>query len=339
MIPSLALLLDALSLVGIVAYLISLLVALLPSPCGSAAERAHELRRRLFLPLVGAILVVALGFWPAIRSYFGGSPDHCAVSLHHPHLCWVHGTGAGGQVHDWVVIIILAVLAGISLWQLIHWSQALGRLKLLEMIAEPARERDVRARLAAEGLAWPGDIQVVAIGLPVCFMFGVLRPRLVISRMILDELSASDLAAMTAHELAHLKRRDNLWRLLGQLAILAHLPGLGQRAFHHWGQAAEMACDEAAADHLGSPVPIAEALVRFQRLINRCNTASEPPLRFGVAFADSGSLEARVHQLMAPPQSKSSLFRHWPWGLAILALWQIDSLHHVLESLLAVLHV
>lgn len=332
------LLLDALSLVCVVAFLLSGLVAILPGPTGDARTRAREARRRLFLPLAGAVTAVGLGFWPTMRAALGGPQDHCLIMpSHHPHLCWIHPRAGEGTAHDAIVLLILATLGGLVMWQAYRWAQARGRLELLQMVTRPTRELEVRRRLTEGGLAWPGDIQVIALGMPLCLVQGIRRPRLVLSEPILDALPAADFHAIVAHELAHVRRRDNWWRVFGQLATLGHLPGLGRIAYQRWSQAAEAACDMEASHRLGSPIPVAEALVRFQRLINR-QGVPDAAAQAGSAFAHPGGMEARVRGLLDPCPHRPSPLQHWPWLVLMLAAWQVEPLHRSLEWLLELIH-
>lgn len=337
--PGYSLFLDALTLAVLISYGLSALVALLPEPRHDAASLSQEARLRLFLPAGGALLVLALGFWPALRVALGGEPDHCLeVGAHHPQLCWLHGVGGQGSSHDIAVLLVLLTGAAATIWQAYQWVQAHGRLKLLRMLTDTEREGAIRSQLREWGIDWPGEIQVVAIGFPCCFVMGWRHPRLILSTAVLDGLTAAQVAAVVAHERAHLDRRDNAWRVMAHLASLTHLPGLGQRAYRRWAFGAEVACDDMAGASLGSRIAVAEALVRFQRLLNDRGESGKGLSPLGVAFLQAGMLDRRVRLLLEHPPLARSIFRHWPWLLVPIALWQADAIHQGLEVLLAVLH-
>lgn len=334
-----ALLLDALTLAIVISYVLSALVALLPEPRSEAAALSRGSLFRLYLPPGGSLVVLALGFWPALREALGGAPDHCLeTAAHQPHLCWIHGVGGAGSSHDVAVLLVLLACAGVVLWQAFQWAQALGRLELLKMVTDGKREAELRRLLEGTAMAWPGEIKVVAIGYPFCFVMGVRHPRLVLSTAVLDGLSATQLAAVVAHERAHLDRRDNAWRVIAQLASLAHLPGLGRRAYARWAFAAEVACDQIAAATLGSRYTVADALVRFQRLLNDRGGTEQGLSRLGATFLQAGALDRRVRLLVEKPRPRPSTFRYWPWILLPIALWQADRIHHALEAFLELLH-
>jgi Zn-dependent protease with chaperone function len=333
------LLLDALSLFLVLSYGLSAVLAIAPPPSGNILDREHTARRRLFAPPALALLAVAMGFWPALRSVLFGIPDHClAEAAHHPHLCWLHleATPEGGMVHDAAALGTLTVLVVVAARQVFQWGQAHGRFRLLRTAALPEREQGVRDTLTAMGATWNGAISVVAFGAPLCFVRGVRQPHLVVSTAVLDDLTLEEAKAVLAHEVAHVTRRDNLWRVIGQAALLGHLPVLGRRAFERWVLAAESACDESAAVTISSHIAVAEALVRFQRLLNR--HVSVAPL--GASFGTAGTLEARVKLLLDPP-TVSRWHYAWRWMpllLLPLALWQLDTVHGLLEGLLDLLH-
>lgn len=338
--PGWSLFLDALTLAVLISYGISALVALCPEPRRDAVSLSRGARLRLFLPPVGALLVLALGFWPSLRAALGGTPDHCLEvgAHHHSRLCWVHGIGGHGSGHDVAVLVVLLTCTVAAIWQAFQWAQAHGRLKLLRMLTDNGREETLRSQLKEWGIAWPGEIHVVAIGFPFCFVMGWRHPRLLLSTAVLDGLSPAQVAAVVAHERAHLDRRDNSWRVIAHLASLAHLPGLGQRAYDLWAFSAEVACDDRAAARLGSRVAIADALVRFQRLLNERGGSGKGLSPLGAAFLQAGMLDRRVRLLLENPPAGRAFFGYWPWLLLPLALWQADAVHHGLEMLLEVLH-
>jgi hypothetical protein len=96
---------------------------------------------------------------------------------------------------------------------------------------------------------------------------GVLRPRLVISRLVVETLSAEQLDVAFEHERAHLTSRDNLKRLLILLSPSPVFFAAGiRRLEREWGRFIEWAADDKAI--AGNPrrsVALADALVQFRR--------------------------------------------------------------------------
>lgn len=330
-------LLDALTLFLLLSFALSVVTGGLAWALRPGAALASEARRLLMLPPVGALALVGLGFWPGLREAMGGAPDHCETAAHHPHLCWLHTAGGlgHGPSHDMAALAVFGLMAGIACWQLFRWGQDHGRLNLLRSIASPARELALRKRLAEAELAWQGPVAVVACDQPLCFVAGAIRPRLFLSTAVLDALSKEHLEAVLAHEQAHLARRDNLWRLAGRAAALFQLPPFGHLALRRWHQAAEEACDEAAAQHVGSRLTVAEALVRFQRL----RQVEDRAQALGMAFGHDGALKRRVQRLLSPPEAALPAWvALWPLALLALGVVQADGLHTALETSLGWLH-
>lgn len=331
---TIGLFLDSLTLVLVVSFLLSLVVAVVPEPRGDGSARAKEALWRLGLPPIGGLSLVAIALWPAARTALGGGADHCGPGSAQPHLCWLHASPAGGAAHDGAVLAILTLGLALFLWNAWSWAQVKGRLQLLRAATLPERSAEVRRSLEARGLAWPGALHVVDLGVPLCFVTGLRSPELYLSTATLDGIPPEHLMAMVLHEREHVRRGDNVWRMVGQALLLAHLPGLGRRTYERWTFAAEVACDEAAARSLGSRPQVAEALVRYQRLLNE----RAFPAAVGAAFGAGGTLTRRVGILLDPPAPPLRLARLWPWAALALLTWQTDAVHGVLETLLGWFH-
>lgn len=337
MMPWLGLMLDTMTIFVLAAYALSVLAAVVPV-VGSTQDRAQELRRRLLWAPLGAAGVVLLGFCPSLLAAWTGEQDHCmATGFAHPHLCWFHSRSIPDSHHDLAVVLVLSLVLLAALWQTLHWAFALGRLKLVMAATLPQQADEVRQLLSEAGQAWPWGITVVNVGLPMCFVRGIWRPRLVISTAVLNAFSPDELRLVVAHEAAHIARQDNLWRVLGRFLVLSHLPGLGQRTYDRWVAAAEAACDERAAEAAESRVLVAEALVRYQRLVNQQLHSA----LWGAAFGDGQALKDRVTLLLDPPPTTAWRFVQpaWPWLTAFLLALQVDHLHNALENLLGLLHL
>lgn len=125
------------------------------------------------------------------------------------------------------------------------------------------------------------------IGTP--FILGVFRPRIFLPSSI-DE---TDIPYVLAHEKAHLKRRDHLWKPLGfaLLSVYWFNPVLWV-AYILLCKDIELACDEKVVRDLGADCkkPYAEALIRCsvsQRTLAAC------PLAFG-----EGSVKGRIQTVL-----------------------------------------
>ena len=327
-----ALLLDATSLFILGAWVLSVIAAFLPLPAGKAA-RAREAFRLALLPGLGAAVGVLAAFVPSLSSRLLGAADHCAASDPHPHLCFFHtGQGALGW-HDAAALALVVVFVLVAAWRVGGWAMAARRLRSLQSTHDPERAQVVKAALDQSGGAFPGTIWVVPADQPLCFVTGLRRPVLMIASPVVDALAPEALAAIAAHETAHVRRHDPAARVLVGFATLAHAPGLGHRAAHRWAAAAEGACDAAAAEAIGDHLVLAQALVRYQRLVN--GALRQP----GPAFCGEGAVDARVRALLETPAPGADLRWPWPWLALALVAWQADGIHQALEGLLHLIHL
>ncbi|MDQ6776248.1 MAG: M48 family metalloprotease [Actinomycetota bacterium] len=107
-------------------------------------------------------------------------------------------------------------------------------------------------------------VVLIAGSRPQAFCAGFARPRVYLSCASLDLLSEAQLAAVVAHEVQHVRRRDPLrLLLLNTLAdALFFLPAL-RRLKTRYAALAELAADEAALAAVGDPSHLAAALLQF----------------------------------------------------------------------------
>jgi Zn-dependent protease with chaperone function len=144
---------------------------------------------------------------------------------------------------------------------------------------------------------------------PFLVLSGIARPRVIVSRRVLDSLAPEELDVVLRHERAHLRSRDNLKRLCIALA-----PGsrILERA---WARFAEYAADEAAAGDSSNAVALASALVRVARMGN----VPGVPATAVPFLGDTDDLSNRVERLMAMRACTEPAGRVWWLGFAAAA--------------------
>jgi Zn-dependent protease with chaperone function len=133
---------------------------------------------------------------------------------------------------------------------------------------------------------------------PLVAIAGWLRPKLYVSRAVLESCTAAELQAIVAHECGHLREGDP-WRLLIVRAcpdLLALLPA-GAGMASRWGEAAEEAADDHASVSQARSLDLASALIRVARLAGS-STRSELPL---TALYRGGGVAARVARILERP--------------------------------------
>jgi Zn-dependent protease with chaperone function len=120
-------------------------------------------------------------------------------------------------------------------------------------------------------------------------LVGVRKPRVLVSKATVALLSHDELHIALDHELAHMRSRDNLKKLVFRFCPF---PGMA-RLESAWSQAAELAADDAAVSNLDNAVDLAAALVKLSRLVP---VEAAPVCTVGFV---TGSISARVARLLA----------------------------------------
>jgi hypothetical protein len=186
----------------------------------------------------------------------------------------------------------------------------------------------------------PAPVFCLDVAVPAMALVGVFRPKLLVTRPLIDVLTPEELRAAIAHEVGHLGSRDNLKRL----AMRATPDGLSllpvrRRLEREWASAAEHAADAHAARDSNIGLALASALVKVARLTPADRTFGllSSPLVGGEGVA------SRVERLMERPPAKrlpiaARLFC-WTTGAAVLVavvvgyIPLLHSVHHLSEVL------
>ena len=163
----------------------------------------------------------------------------------------------------------------------------------------------------AEPMNTPAPVPVLRIAhaVPAMTAAGIVRPRVLLSGAAESVLTASELHTALNHEVAHVRRRDNLKKLL--LRFVA-FPGMGALEAA-WFEATEMAADDAAVTNAGEALDLAAALIKLSRL----GPAPAADLTAALVHSPAEVMNARVERLLVwstdrrvPQQARS-----WWYGL------------------------
>ncbi|HEY3375395.1 MAG TPA: M56 family metallopeptidase [Candidatus Aquicultor sp.] len=152
--------------------------------------------------------------------------------------------------------------------------------------------RTVLEELNAESF----DVRVSEESNVVAFTYGVLKPVMCLSGGVIEVLSTEELSALVAHEIAHIKRRDNLAifvalfvrDFLWPLPVSHHLLSI----FIH---EKEFAADDFAVSITGKPVELASAIVSVSKAARSHKRLSPAYATF---FSDKATAKTRVHRLL-----------------------------------------
>jgi beta-lactamase regulating signal transducer with metallopeptidase domain len=121
---------------------------------------------------------------------------------------------------------------------------------------------------------------------------GILRPTVWLSRAAEFVLTERELQSALRHEVVHVRRRDNLRKLI--LRMMA-FPGMAELE-GAWREATEMAADDAAVSSASEALDLAAAVIKLSRL-----APLEAPAELTTALVNTPaeSVNARVERLIA----------------------------------------
>jgi bla regulator protein BlaR1 len=190
------------------------------------------------------------------------------------------GGTANRARRDYLAPVALAVWACGFLCVAICWLARLRRVGALRRLATPVSGIEFAVPvMSAPGLVEPG-------------IFGIFRPALLLPEGIAERLSPAQLDAILAHELCHVRRKDNLTatiHMIVQATFWFHplVWWLGARLIDE----RERACDEEVLRLGNKPGVYAEAI------LNVCKLYVESPLAC-VSGVTGSNLRRRIEAIM-----------------------------------------
>jgi Zn-dependent protease with chaperone function len=219
------------------------------------------------LPAASAALFVAAMFLPSYWKYEPVDTEGFDVTLT---IC-----GAAA-----IAVLTAACVRGFGAWR-------------------GAAERTRTWTRTARPVQLPGTAMTafeIAADAPMMALAGIFRPRLFVTRGLIDALTPEELAASVAHEVGHSHGRDNLKRLLMRAAPDVFTSSRAARTLERsWAASAEH-----RADQLGSGADpsmrcaLASALVKVARLRPSATPAAEPIS----TLVGGGDVTSRVRSLL-----------------------------------------
>jgi len=127
---------------------------------------------------------------------------------------------------------------------------------------------------------------------PLLAVAGLRRPKLLLSGRARQLLDPGELEVAIRHELAHVRRCDNLKKLLLRACAFPFFGAL-ERA---WLAAAEISADDDAVQDEQSALDLASALLKLSRLSPR---EPSPELAMDLVSGSPGAVAARVERLLS----------------------------------------
>jgi Zn-dependent protease with chaperone function len=165
--------------------------------------------------------------------------------------------------------------------------------------------------------------------IPAMTAAGIVRPKVLLSGAAESMLTANELQTALNHEIAHVRRRDNLKKLLLRLVAFPGMLGLEAA----WLESTEMAADDAAVSNAAEALDLAAALIKLSRV--------EPVADLTTALVHSPAsiMNARIERLIGWSDERlSSPQRFSPWYAASATLATIAMLAFTYSQLLVHVH-
>ena len=271
---------------------LSLLVAALPprvSPAIAAcapATRARILLTLRLLPAAASIIFVAGVFVPSFWTLEPRDFDE-----------------AFGITTTTFALAAVALLATAACRGASALRDAAGRSRAWLQHAKPM------ALAGAPAPAYCLDAAIAAMTL-----VGVIRPKLLVTRRLIEALTPEELHAAIEHEAAHHSSWDNLKRLAMRATPDAlSLLRANRRLEHGWALAAEQAADARAARDSSAGLALASALVKVARM----TPADRPLFALASPLVGGEGIASRVERLMnGSPNRRLPLTRRLTWWMA-----------------------
>lgn len=152
------------------------------------------------------------------------------------------------------------------------------------------------ATWVGDGLLVTGESSVPVLRIsrvvPALTAAGIFRPLVLISDAVEAVLNANELRIALRHELAHVRRRDNLKKLLLRFVVF---PGMAALEVA-WSQATEIAADDAAVSTASEALDLAAALIKLSLL---ATFPSAPDIATTLINPPLASVNARIERLIA----------------------------------------
>jgi len=314
------------------AYLPAVAVVETLSPRRASARAATWLCA-LGIPVAGGIAAAVTGLHSVLCDAYA-SPH---LFSDRPHLCsrWLSAAPDARFVTT-VVGGVCAVMLGFALARLVF-----GVTKS-EIISSRLRR----------SLPQGANVTMVDSPSPLVATVGVLRPVIVVTGGTADLLTADELKAVLAHEMAHLRRKDNVIDALATLCADALLIMPTARLFAgYWRAEAERVCDDADAQAT-SRSTVASAMDKLAEAAHsEANRGLRiPGTRWRHAAADvnrrSGRLRAQADGEASRPNTEMLLIGlvlvlgaviALVFGIVATAQQAADTVHCLAEAVVSVL--
>ncbi|MFZ2753256.1 MAG: M56 family metallopeptidase [Lysobacteraceae bacterium] len=233
-----------------------------------------------------------------------------------------------------------AIFIGLMLWlsgTLLLFArvafQALGLLRLRRRLAHEGTPAGAILQRTLQTLSQEMHVRIPTLRVLSGLTSPLVLPGAVLLPCWAEGLDAPQQRAMLAHELAHLRRRDPLWRPLQRLALVPlFFHPLAWHALRRLETLAETLCDAAAVERSGNGRHLAECLAECLARSADAHNTDHRGAGWALAMAErSGGIVDRVRTLLENSQMKfSTIPKRWRWTAAAFALLALIALPGVM---------
>jgi hypothetical protein len=150
-------------------------------------------------------------------------------------------------------------------------------------------------RLQSEGIDVP--VYCADDECPLLAVTGLFRPSIFVSRKVTQNLSAGELSAAIAHEMAHVSALDNLKQLFLKITRPPQWVGVFGKSEGAWVNVSEIAADEGALASGASALDLSSALVKVGRLSRQRSATPMIAASHLLPIALESSMEIRIAHL------------------------------------------
>ena len=171
------------------------------------------------------------------------------------------------------------------------WKAASALLRASRTVARWSKEARVIGISPADSLN-PVSVLRISDDAPPLTAAGILRPSVWLSRAAEFVLTERELQSALRHEVVHVRRRDNLRKLIMRLVAF---PGMAELE-SAWRETTEMAADDAAVSSASEALDLAAAVIKLSRLAPLHAPAE---LTTALVHSPAESVNARVERLIA----------------------------------------
>lgn len=236
----------------------------------------------MVLPLTTFVMDIA--HWREVCvSYAAHLIDALKLSL------WPHGSG--------LTVLSMLVALGYAAHWLIRNPFTRGNPPLSSIVGY--RERV--DRLLAEMGAAEHPLRICRTSYPIACVVGLSKPTICLSHGVLEVMDDRELRAVLAHELAHIRGKDNLLNLT--VWIVKHLTFFSPATYltaTRYAIAREEAADDLAAEMIGESADLASALVKIVRRASGYAHILQPVFGYS-SFLESELALHRAERIISEP--------------------------------------